>query len=115
MTSQNGYSVEYAEKDVVCIPAHSYKTFTEFSIATSVFRECGFVRDPSKKETAVREYPELVKSYFMKCVPVNDHKFVALHGAVWSGGSFIYVPKGVKLDKPLQSYFRINSKEEKKM
>ena len=62
-------------------------------------------------ETAVREYPELVKSHFMKCVPVHDHKFVALHGAVWSGGSFVYVPKGVKVDIPLQSYFRLNSPE----
>ena len=62
-------------------------------------------------ETAVREYPELVKPHFMKCVPVTDHKFVALHGAVWSGGSFVYVPKGVKVDIPLQSYFRLNSPE----
>lgn len=62
-------------------------------------------------ETAIREYPDLVKQYFMKCVPVNDHKFVALHGAVWSGGSFVYVPKNVKLDFPLQSYFRLNSPE----
>ena len=62
-------------------------------------------------ETAIREYPNLVKQYFMKCVPVNDHKFVALHGAVWSGGSFVYVPKNVKLDFPLQSYFRLNSPE----
>ena len=62
-------------------------------------------------ETAVREYPEIVKEHFMKCVPVYDHKFVALHGAVWSGGSFVYVPKGVKVDIPLQSYFRLNSPE----
>lgn len=62
-------------------------------------------------ETAVREYPEMVKEYFMKCVPVSDHKFVALHFAVWSGGSFVYVPKGVKVDIPLQSYFRLNSPE----
>ena len=62
-------------------------------------------------ETAVREYGDLVKEHFMKCVPVNDHKFVALHGAVWSGGSFVYVPKGVKVDIPLQSYFRLNSPE----
>lgn len=58
-------------------------------------------------DSAVKEYPELVKEYFSKCVPVNDHKFVALHFAVWSGGSFVYVPKGVKVDIPLQSYFRI--------
>ena len=62
-------------------------------------------------ETAVREYPELVKEHFMKCVPISDHKFVALHAAVWSGGSFVYVPKGVKVDIPLQSYFRLNSPE----
>ena len=62
-------------------------------------------------ETAVREYGDLVKEHFMKCVPVNDHKFVALHGAVWSGGSFVYVPKGAKVDIPLQSYFRLNSPE----
>ena len=60
-------------------------------------------------ETAVREHEDLVKQYFMKCVSPSDHKFVALHGAVWSGGSFIYVPKGVNVDIPLQSYFRLNS------
>lgn len=62
-------------------------------------------------ETAVREYPEIVKEHFMKCVPINDHKFVALHVAVWSGGSFVYIPEGVKLEIPLQSYFRLNSPE----
>ena len=62
-------------------------------------------------ETAVCKYPDLVKEHFMKCVPVYDHKFVALHGCVWSGGSFVYVPKGVKLEIPLQSYFRLNSPE----
>ena len=62
-------------------------------------------------ETAVREYEDIVKEHFMKCVPVSDHKFVALHGAVWSGGSFVYVPKGVNVDIPLQSYFRLNSPE----
>ena len=62
-------------------------------------------------ETAIREYPEIVKSHFMKCVPISDHKFVALHAAVWSGGSFVYVPKGVDVKIPLQSYFRLNSPE----
>ena len=62
-------------------------------------------------ETAVREYPELVREHFMKCVPITDHKFVALHAAVWSGGSFVYVPKNVKVGIPLQSYFRLNSPE----
>ncbi len=62
-------------------------------------------------ESAVKKYPEIVKEHFMKCVPMSDHKFAALHAAVWSGGSFVYVPKNVKVDIPLQSYFRLNSKE----
>ncbi len=60
-------------------------------------------------ETAVKEYEDIVKEYFMKLVPPNDHKFVALHGAVWSGGSFVYVPEGINVEIPLQSYFRLNS------
>ena len=62
-------------------------------------------------DTALREYPEIFKEYFGKVVPYTDNKFAALNSCVWSGGSFIYVPKGVKLEKPLQSYFRINSKQ----
>ncbi len=58
---------------------------------------------------AVKSHPELVKKYFMKLIPANDHKFMALHGAVWSGGTFIYVPKWVIVDEPLQAYFRMNS------
>lgn len=60
-------------------------------------------------DSALREHPELVKKYFGKLVPYSDNKYAALNTAVWSGGSFIYVPKGVRLEKPLQSYFRINS------
>ncbi|PIZ73225.1 Fe-S cluster assembly protein SufB [Candidatus Peregrinibacteria bacterium CG_4_10_14_0_2_um_filter_43_11] len=60
-------------------------------------------------DVAVQEHPDLVRRYFMKCVPANDHKFAALHGAVWSGGTFLYIPKGVKLKKPLQAYFRMNA------
>ena len=60
-------------------------------------------------ETAVREYPDIVKQYFMTLIPPTAHKFAALHGAVWSGGSFVYVPEGVHVDIPLQSYFRLNA------
>ena len=60
-------------------------------------------------DQAVKLYPDLVKEYFMKCIPMTDHKFAALHYAVWSGGSFVYVPKGVKLEIPIQSYFRLNA------
>lgn len=62
-------------------------------------------------DVAVQKYPDLVKKYFMTtCVPVNDHKFVMLHAAVWSGGTFIYIPQGVKVNIPLQAYFRMNAK-----
>jgi Fe-S cluster assembly protein SufB len=61
-------------------------------------------------DVAVQKYPELVQKYFMNdCVPASDHKFTMLHGAVWSGGTFIYIPKGVKVSMPLQAYFRMNA------
>ena len=60
-------------------------------------------------DSSVREYPELVKKYFGTVIPANDNKFAALNSAVWSGGSFIYVPEGVKVEVPLQAYFRINA------
>ena len=60
-------------------------------------------------EMAVAEYPDLVRKYFGTIIPFNDNKFAALNSAVWSGGSFIYVPPGVKVEVPLQAYFRINS------
>ena len=61
-------------------------------------------------ETAITEHPSLVKKYFGKLVPFSDNKYAALNTAVWSGGTFLYVPKGVKLDQPLSAYFRINTK-----
>lgn len=61
-------------------------------------------------DTAIKEYPELVKEYFTKAVPIIDHKYIALHYALFSGGSFVYIPKNIKLDLPLQSYFRLNEK-----
>src|SRR3989344_4304566 len=61
-------------------------------------------------DVALQKYPELVKEYFMtKCIPISLHKYVALHGAVWSGGTFILVPENVKLEQPLQAYFRMNT------
>ncbi len=60
-------------------------------------------------DAALQKYPDLVKQYFMKCVTMHDHKFAALHGAVWSGGTFIFIPEGVNVDKPLQAYFRMNA------
>ncbi|MBU1201950.1 MAG: Fe-S cluster assembly protein SufB [Nanoarchaeota archaeon] len=67
-----------------------------------VFEDC---------DVGLKEYPEIFKEHFMKCVPPTLHKFAALHGAVWSGGTFLYVPKGVKVALPLQAYFRMNAKK----
>ena len=62
-------------------------------------------------DVAVKEHPELVKKYFMtNCVAPTLHKFTALHAAVWSGGTFIYVPKKIKVELPLQAYFRMNAR-----
>lgn len=60
-------------------------------------------------DEAVKNYPDLVKKYFTKAVPINDHKYIALHYALFSGGSFVYIPPYTKLDRPLQSYFRLNA------
>lgn len=62
-------------------------------------------------DRALKQYPELFKEYFAKVVPAGDNKYSALNSAVWSGGTFIYIPKGVKLDMPLQAYFRINTQD----
>ena len=61
-------------------------------------------------DSALKKYPELFKKYFNNLVKYDENKYTALNGAVWSGGTFIYIPKNTKLDRPLQSYFRINSK-----
>jgi len=75
------------------------------------------LRDDLKKQgvlfldtdTALKEQPEIFKKYFAKIIPPEDNKFAALNSAVWSGGSFIYIPPGIKVDMPLQAYFRINA------
>ena len=63
-------------------------------------------------DVGLQKHPKLFKKYFMtSCIPANLHKFTALHGAFWSGGTFIYVPKGIKVDLPLQAYFRMNARK----
>jgi Fe-S cluster assembly protein SufB len=76
------------------------------SLRESLARKGVIFCDP---ETAVREHPDIVRRYFGTVIPYLDNKFAALNSAVWSGGSFIYVPPGVNVDIPLQAYFRINS------
>src|SRR3989344_9443335 len=95
-TVLGGAGAQY-ESDVVY---HSLKK--EWEDKGVIFEDC---------DVAVKKYPEIAKKYFMtKCVPAENHKFAALHGAVWSGGTFIYVPEGVKVTMPLQAYFRMNAK-----
>ncbi len=77
------------------------------SLKEDLARQGVIFTDP---ETAVREHPEIVRKYFGTVIPYLDNKFAALNSAVWSGGSFVYVPKGVRVDITLQAYFRINSK-----
>ena len=59
---------------------------------------------------ALRDHEDIVRKHFMRAVPSSDHKFAALHGAVWSGGTFLYIPKNVEISEPLQAYFRMNMK-----
>jgi len=59
-------------------------------------------------EEGLRQHPDLFKEYFSTVIPIEDNKFAALNSAVWSGGSFVYIPKGIKVDLPLQAYFRLN-------
>jgi len=70
----------------------------------------GVIFDDLSHALRVPEYEEIIKKYFSRCIPLTDHKFASLHYAVWSGGTFLYVPAGVKISEPLQSYFRMNVK-----
>lgn len=85
-----------------------YDSFTVYHNLAKQWEEKGVIFVDT--DTAVREYPDLVKEYFGTVIPPNDNKFAALNSAVWSGGSFVYVPAGVHVDIPLQAYFRINAK-----
>ncbi len=97
-----------AERDVLSGVVAMYDSETVYRSLKRPWEKQGVIF--CDMDHAVREYPDLVKDYFMtRCVPPQDNKFAALHGAVWSGGSFVYVPKGVKVEMPLQTYFRMNA------
>ncbi len=101
--------IPQAEKDFLAGVATQYESEMVYHNMLEEVESKGVIfTDP---DTAFREHPEIFKEYFGKVVPFSDNKFAALNSAVFSGGSFIYVPKGVKLEKPLQSYFRINSEQ----
>ncbi len=97
-----------AEQTVLAGVGAQYESTVIYHSLKKRFREQGVIFEDM--DVALREYPELVKQYFMRCVPPTLHKFAALHGAVWSGGTFLYIPKGVSVDLPLQAYFRMNAK-----
>lgn len=99
-----------AEKKALAGVGAQWDSSVVYHNIKKALREKGVIFE--NMDTAAQKYPELVKKHFMtSCVPFNDHKFVMLHAAVWSGGTFIYVPKNVKVELPLQAYFRMNAQK----
>lgn len=96
-----------AEKAMLAGVGAQYESETIYHSLKEEWAEKGIIFEDF--DTALQNHEEVVKKYFMKCVPNTDHKYAALHGAVFSGGTFLFVPKGVLMDAPLQAYFRMNS------
>lgn len=96
-----------AERKYLAGASAQYESEVVYHNMKDEFSKLGIVFTDT--DSALKEYPELFKEYFAKLVPPTDNKLAALNSAVWSGGTFIYVPKGVKCDVPLQTYFRINA------
>ena len=98
-----------AERESLAGVGAQYDSEVVYHNVREEVRRQGVVYTDMESALKSDKYGPLVKKYFMKVVPPQDHKFAALHGAVWSGGSFVYVPEGVKVEIPLQSYFRLNA------
>jgi len=99
-----------AEKTVLAGVGAQYDSSVIYHNIEKTLKDKGVIFE--NMDAAAQKYPDMVKKYFMtSCVPINDHKLVMLHSAVWSGGTFIYVPKSVKVELPLQAYFRMNAKK----
>lgn len=96
-----------AERAYLAGASAQYESEVVYHNMKEEFEKLGIVFTDT--DSALKEYPEIFKKYFAKLVPPTDNKLAALNSAVWSGGTFIYVPKGVKVDTPLQTYFRINN------
>ena len=97
-----------AERKVLAGTGAQYDSVNAYHKLKEEWEKLGVIFEDM--DVALQKYPDLVKQYFMKLVPSHDHKFAALHGAVWSGGTFLFIPKGVKVTAPLQAYFRMNAK-----
>lgn len=100
--------IPQAEQELLAGVGAQYESTVIYHSLKEQFRKQGVIFEDL--DLALHEHEELVKKYFMRAIPPTLHKFAALHGAVWSGGTFLYIPKGVKLDLPLQAYFRMNAK-----
>ncbi|MDR0614714.1 MAG: Fe-S cluster assembly protein SufB [Lactobacillales bacterium] len=98
-----------AERAYLAGASAQYESEVVYHNMKDEFQKLGIIFTDT--DSALREYPKIFKQYFAKLVPLNDNKLAALNSAVWSGGTFIYVPKGVKVDIPLQTYFRINAEK----
>ncbi len=96
-----------AERALLAGAGAQYESDTVYHNLKEEYRKVGVIF--CALDEALHEHEEIVKKYFMKCVPVHDHRFSALHASVWSGGTFLLVPKGAKITEPLQSYFRMNA------
>ena len=99
-----------AEKKALAWVGAQYDSETVYHSLKEELVELGVIFDDMSHALQNPEYEPLIKKHFAKSIPLNDHKFSALHYAVWSGWTFLYVPKGVKISEPLQSYFRMNVK-----
>lgn len=99
--------VPEAERKYLAGSSAQYESEVVYHNMRNEFEKLGILFTDT--DTALQEYPELFKKWFGKLVKPTDNKFAAVNGAVWSGGSFIYVPKGVRCDIPIQSYFRLNA------
>lgn len=97
-----------AEKEMLAGVGAQYDSDVVYHNLKKEWKEKGVIFE--NMDVALEKYPELVEKYFMtNCVSIADHKFAMLHAAVWSGGTFIYIPPGVKVDIPMQAYFRMNT------
>lgn len=95
-----------AEKAMLAGVGAQYDSEVVYHNLREELRDLGVIFEDMS--VAIHEHEELVRSHFMKAIPIHDHKFASLHAAVWSGGTFLYVPRGVVIDDPLQAYFRMN-------
>jgi len=100
-----------AEKKALAGVGAQYDSETVYHSLKKEIAAEGVIFDDLSHALKQPQYQELIKKYFSKSIPLADHKFAMLHYAVWSGGTFLYVPKGVKIKEPLQSYFRMNVKK----